>query len=74
MKIAHAKAQVVGVARDPTGLLLPLVHGDVADAEPTQSDGGRQSRWTAADDDDVTIAQSHGATPQPVRLHSSAWQ
>ncbi len=60
------------MAWDSTRLLFAFVQRHVANAAPSQLDRRGQTRWSAADDHDATIVQLHGATLQPVRLHSSA--
>ncbi len=74
VEVAHPEAEMVGVSWDPAGLLLAFVQRDVPNAEASQRDRGREARRSAADDHHATIQQLHGATLQPVRLHSSAWQ
>ena len=74
VQIADPEAEVIGVARDPAGLLLALVDGDVPDAEAAQLDRRGQPRRTAADDCHPAIGGRHGATLHPVSVHSSARQ
>jgi hypothetical protein len=74
MKVAHPEAEMVGVSRDPARLLLAFVEHDVPHTEPPQFGCRRQAGRSTPDDHDATVEQLHGATPQPVKLHSSAWQ
>ncbi len=74
VQIAHAEPEMVGVAGDPAGVLFPFVQRDLSHPETPQLDRSRQARRSAADDGDTPIERTHGATLQPVRLHSSAWQ
>ena len=74
VKVADSEPGVIGMSRNPTGTLLALEQGYVADTQSPQFDGRGQSRWTGTNDHNATIERTHGATLQPIRLHSSARQ